>query len=212
MYPYVYICIHMYTYIHTYIHRYIHTYVYICLHMYTYVYMHACMHAYIHTYIPTYLHTYVYTYIHMCIHMYTHTYICIHINIYIYVHVFFQSSNRSDTSKLIELVVFFSFFLGEGEGAPAIIRRAGAMFGYQRCFASMDFFCVEAGLCFSCLPWRRKCAQRRSNSYLCGALCCQRVLVMARLLARGPGVLFLFSWGGRSLFFSLSRIVGPGGR
>ena len=47
------------------------------------------------------------------------------------VHVFFQSSHRSDTSKLIELVVFFRLlsFWGKGEGAPAIIRRAGAMFG-----------------------------------------------------------------------------------
>ena len=36
------------------------------------------------------------------------------------VYVFFQSSHRSDPSKLIELVVFFSFFLfgGRGKGLP----------------------------------------------------------------------------------------------
>ena len=61
-------------------------------------------------------------------------------------------------------------------------------------------FCVEAGLCFSCLPWQGECVQRRSNSYL-SVLCDQRVLVMARLLARGAGSSFSFFLGGGGVFF-----------
>ena len=119
-------------------------------------------------------------------------------------HVFFPKQPSSDTSKLIELVVFsLSFFLGGG-GRGSRDHSSGwcnlwvlwstLYICHQRCFASMDFFCVEAGLCFSCLPWQGECVQRRSNSYL-SVLCDQRVLVMARLLARGAGSSFSFFLG-----------------
>ena len=107
-----------------------------------------------------------------------------------------------------------SFFLGEGGrgshdhssgGCDVWVLWSTLYICHERCFESMDFFCVEAGLCFSCCHGEESALKGGRTPIFEGPYVVSAFWSWLGFSLGGPGVLFLFFLGREeSLFLSFS--------